>query len=143
VGFSWSILSELDCPLDSLSDHARSLTGGTTRLLSFDPSDLHHQIDAIEQWPRYSLPISGQNRGTTLTWFATIAVKAAWTGVGSSNKMKRGGELSCDPSTGDSDKTVLQRLTECVEVASRKLGKLIQKQNPSMGKRRLPRNSDA
>jgi hypothetical protein len=140
---SWSILSELNRPLDSRPDHVRSLTGGTTRLFSFDPSDLHYQIDPIEQWPRYPLPISGQNRGTTLTWLATVAVEAARTGVGGSNKMERGGELSCDPSTGDSDKTVLQRLTECVEVASRKFCKLIQKQNSSMGKRRLPRNGHA
>jgi hypothetical protein len=70
-------------------------------------------------------------------------MEAAWTWIGSSHKMKRGRKLSRHSPTGNGDEPVLQRLTECVEIASRKLGKLIQKQDPPMCQRGFPRNCDA
>jgi hypothetical protein len=127
MGLGRTVSSELGCLFDSPPNHTRAFSAGRGRLRRLDPANLHHQVDTVEQRSRDSLPVSTQDSRSTLAGLATIAMEATRTWIGSSHKMKRGRKLSRHSPTGNGDEPVLQRLTECVEIASRKLGKLIEK----------------
>ncbi len=123
--------------LDAATDGVRSLSRGPLQVSSSRTRDRHQQVEAVEQRPRELVPVRGEARGRAGALRGRIAARPAWAQVHGRDELKSSREDDPAADSRDRDRSVLQRLAQCLERVPSELGELVEEEHAVVCEARL------